>query len=378
MSKSVSLSFGEQLKSLRKKHKITQVQMSQAASLSKSYISFLESDVRHPSREVVLRLGKILQLSGTELDRLLVAAQYAPLHAPTSPAELERVVTPQDFDTFEPFMHHVMQAIRSGDKQRAQDFIDHGFQHFNRPAQMQTLLAHLELSKGHYEHAVISQQAAVQHARLQEQATPEAVDYLLNLGVMEFLWGDHYLFEQNNSAAGATHYHQALKAFEKGLQLQPEHLYLLDEAARVHFNLADTQSDPEHWKASQRLFRQVLAHPHHEGMKRTHRMESAAFLGLAYAKTGDFEAAGLILETLNLCNTREWWIPYIQACYYGLQAQHAGAQQKWVQLALSSLLRAHELDPASTLSQLAEDQHKDLASLVGEQTFQKLQKESLS
>lgn len=73
--------FGERLQQLRKERGLTQVDLSQRGQLSKSYVSFLESGVRHPSREVVLRLAEVLDHNhngGALRDELLVLAGFSP------------------------------------------------------------------------------------------------------------------------------------------------------------------------------------------------------------------------------------------------------------------------------------------------------------
>src|SRR3990167_10823980 len=55
-----SHAFGEKLQFLRKAQGLTQIDLSRLSQLSKSYVSFLETGIRHPSREVVLRLAEVL------------------------------------------------------------------------------------------------------------------------------------------------------------------------------------------------------------------------------------------------------------------------------------------------------------------------------
>ena len=95
MEKHASMSLGQYLKFLRKQKKMTQIEMSRHSGLSKSYISFLESDLRHPSREVVLKIARILSLTATSGDALLIKAGYAPLHAQDKQSSTKS--EPQDF-----------------------------------------------------------------------------------------------------------------------------------------------------------------------------------------------------------------------------------------------------------------------------------------
>ena len=366
--------FGSHLKSLRKSQKMTQVKVSQEAGISKSYISFLESDIRHPSREVVLKLSAILDLSAEQQDLLLMSANYAPLSDINTQkiTNSEQKKVPDSFAHFEAFMQFVIRCIRTGDEEQARTFIEQGFQHYNRPAQMQTLLAHLELSRGNFSHAVLSQETALRHAEMVKES--ESIDYMLNLGVMYFLWGDNYLFEKSQTAEAVAQYEKALGYFEQGLQLAPRHVYLRDEAARVHFNLADllpAQAET-HWQKVIEHFRVVLSHLDADKLKTTHRLESAVFLGLAYSKCGDYTRAELLLDTLRI-TTDTWLVSYVQACHCCLKyRQHSEAAL--LELALTYFERAAHKSPEA-IAQAIEDQHKDLHPLQNHPRFQRILKE---
>jgi transcriptional regulator with XRE-family HTH domain len=61
--------FGEKLRHLRKKYRMTQKQLAEHPGFtSRSYVSMLENNEREPSCEVVLRVS---QLFGVSADRLL-------------------------------------------------------------------------------------------------------------------------------------------------------------------------------------------------------------------------------------------------------------------------------------------------------------------
>lgn len=367
--------FGERLQALRRERKLTQIDLSQQSQLSKSYVSFLESGVRHPSRDAVLRLAEALRPGeGYLRDELLMLAGFTPQDAPLP--VLSPVYSREDFKSF---LQHTLQLIRQQDFSRAQSEIEEGFQRFRRPAQMQTLLAHLELARGGFEQAILFQKTALQHydlSPLEQEPGLSLVDFILNLGVMYFLWADQARFE-----ALATHsqdqalqlrktalqrYRQALDSFEQGLAHHPEHLYLLDEAGRVHFNLADllkgTQAD-KHWEACIRYFRQVLAHEEKHSLATTTLRETAAFLALAYARKKQFEPAGLLLDALSLDPLGPWVIPYIAACYK-LLCYRQQPQEKLLDQALKALARARQLDSAAVTEQFEQDRERDFGALL--------------
>lgn len=365
-------SFGNYLKILRKSKDITQVKISEDAGVSKSYISFLESGIRHPSREVVLKLASILSLNEEQLDAFLMSANYAPLLGVDNVERIESEPqrTPDSFRCFEDFMQFVMKHIRSRKESEARIYIEQGFKFYDKPAQMQTLLAHLELSRKNFSHAILSQETALKYAELLDSKSKSfSTDYFLNLGVMYFLWGDQCLFEEKTAKKAIHHYRKALSTFELGLKKSPQHLYLLDEAARVHFNLADLlpEKASEHWKEVKRYFRQVLSHIEAPEFKENHRLESAAFLGLAYAKTGAFEEAELVLDTLKIRNNN-WLVLYIQACHYCLRYK-AEQKKSDLDLALSYFEQAAQKN-SEAIIQGIEDQHKDLQPLKKNKLFQ--------
>lgn len=373
--------FGYYLKQLRKQKRLTQMDLSQASELSKSYVSFLESSLRHPSRDVVVRLSEILAPQQENVrDHLLILAGFAPensAHLRQQPSPIISETPPANFSTY---LQEVLLLIRQSKHEMAQKRLEQGFQRFSKPAQMQTLLAHLELSRGNFAHAVLSQQTALQHYNLmpQEQSPGfSRLDFILNLGVMYFLWGDHFLFARQDADARGDHaqaeqnkqtslekYGQALEQFEKGLQLDPNHLYLLDEFARVHFNLADLMVPAHagtHWLAAIEAYQKVIAHPAKDQIPAAHLRESALFLGLALSKMKAFEPAALILNVLSLSPPQNWLTPYIRACHYALRYQEQSQETDLLQ-ARRCLRQAIQMDPEA-LKQAREDLEKDLQVL---------------
>jgi transcriptional regulator with XRE-family HTH domain len=369
--------FGERLQALRRERKLTQIDLSARSQLSKSYVSFLESGERHPSRDAVLRLAEALGPSENRLrDELLMLAGFTPPDGLMSlPAEVKPAYSREDLKSF---LHHTLQLIRQQDFTQAQQEIENGFQRFRRPAQMQTLLAHLELARGGFEQAILFQKTALQHYDLSPDEQEEGltlVDFILNLGVMYFLWGDQALFAdlevKSNSSPlrkqAIQRYQLALETFEQGLKEAPDHLYLLDEAGRVHLNLADLLKGAQaeqHWEACITCFRQVLAHQDkHEQLPLQTLRETAAFLALAYAKCKDFNSAAMILDTLTLEAKGPWSVPYIQACV-SLLSYRQRPQAPLLEQALKALGQAMRLDPTAAKAQFDQDQTRDLAPLL--------------
>ncbi len=365
-----SHAFGEKLQFLRKAQGLTQIDLSNLSQLSKSYISFLETGIRHPSREVVLRLAEVLGADTVPevREELLLLAGFTvenPADLKTNPNASGKSLR-KDFYSF---LQYTLQLIRQGSYERAQQNIEQGFQKFQKPAQMQTLLAHLELAQNHFEQAILLQKTALQHAHLssgdQERGLTE-VDLRLNLGVMFFLWGDQASFaDPPQPQAAYQRYAQALQEFERGLAQEPQHLYLLDEAGRVHFNLAEVSPPEEtlrHWQGCIQRFRSVLSHPAKQQLSADILSESAAFLALAYSKTQQFEMAGLVLDILSLNGPDDWLLHYIQACYHSLFYRFAQDPHQ-CERGLFSLKQAVQLDPAARI-QAKRDQTKDLAPLA--------------
>lgn len=163
--------------------------------------------------------------------------------------------------------------------------LSRAFKNFRNPRKCKPCWPISELAQTHFEQAILLQKTALQHAHLssgeQERGLTE-VDLRLNLGVMFFLWGDQASFaEPPQPQAAYQRWHaQALQEFEQGLAQEPQHLYLLDEAGRVHFNLAEVSPPEEtlhHWQGCIQRFRSVLSHPAKQQLSADILSESAAF-----------------------------------------------------------------------------------------------------
>lgn len=368
-------SFGSRLQALRREYKLTQIDLSERAQLSKSYISFLESGIRHPSRDVVLRLAETVcpQIAPIR-DELLILAGFTPIDMPVPVSVQRQPYLPDDFKSF---LAYILQLIRQKDFEQAEAEIQQGFARFKLTAQMQTLLAHLELARGSFEQAILFQNTAIQHYHLSPSEHDKGlslVDFILNLGVMYFLWADQALFaaiDQSKKQSNLLHqqarerYQLALTAYQRGLEFDAQHVYLLDELGRVHINLADLMTGEEatrHWQQAIVYLRQVLAHPQKQELKEDTLRETVAFLALAYAKNQEFEASFLVLDTLTIEKHKQWMIFYIYACCACLAFEHT-SDQKRLTSALWALNQAVYYDLQAVKDQLKQDIERDLKAL---------------
>ncbi|WP_114963573.1 helix-turn-helix domain-containing protein [Tritonibacter mobilis] len=72
--------FGAQLKDWRQLRRMSQLDLALTAEVSARHVSFLETGRAKPSREMVLRLSRELQLPQAEVNALLAAAGFAPVY----------------------------------------------------------------------------------------------------------------------------------------------------------------------------------------------------------------------------------------------------------------------------------------------------------
>ena len=77
---SPSGSVGTLLKQWRERRRISQLTLSLEAEISSRHLSFVETGRSHPSREMVLRLAKVLDVPPRARNDLLSAAGYAPIY----------------------------------------------------------------------------------------------------------------------------------------------------------------------------------------------------------------------------------------------------------------------------------------------------------
>ncbi|MEM8808739.1 MAG: helix-turn-helix transcriptional regulator [Cyanobacteria bacterium P01_G01_bin.38] len=79
MNTFLSDTFSELLKYWRKQRNLSQLALSLNSDVSQRHISFLESGRAKPSREMVLQLATVLNISFREQNKLLTAAGFAPV-----------------------------------------------------------------------------------------------------------------------------------------------------------------------------------------------------------------------------------------------------------------------------------------------------------
>lgn len=77
-------SFGQFLRVWRTQNQYSQMQLAERAETTSRYVSFLETGRSRPGREIVIRLGAALNLSQTNLNRLLDSAGYLPEYLESS------------------------------------------------------------------------------------------------------------------------------------------------------------------------------------------------------------------------------------------------------------------------------------------------------
>lgn len=100
MSTSVLTPFGEELRRWRDTRRLSQLDLSISAGVSQRHISFLETGRSHPSREMVIHLGVVLDVGLRDRNALLASAGYAPVYA-------ERGLDEPELDQ----VRHVIQAL---------------------------------------------------------------------------------------------------------------------------------------------------------------------------------------------------------------------------------------------------------------------------
>jgi len=74
-----AVEFGEVLRSWRSQRKLSQLELSHLSNTSARHISFLEKGRSQPSREMVHKLARTLNISSSDVNSALVAAGFAPL-----------------------------------------------------------------------------------------------------------------------------------------------------------------------------------------------------------------------------------------------------------------------------------------------------------
>ena len=92
------MNFPHALRSVRQRHRLSQLNLAQRAGTTQRHISFMESGRSRPGRSMVVRLGESMKLTLRERNELLRCAGYAPVY-PQTPLE-------------DPGLEHVRTALR--------------------------------------------------------------------------------------------------------------------------------------------------------------------------------------------------------------------------------------------------------------------------
>jgi transcriptional regulator with XRE-family HTH domain len=79
----VSLGFGRLLREWRTRRRLSQLDLANEAGISSRHLSFIETGRAQPSREMVLRLGRVLDVPLRERNSLLLAAGFATMYGAT-------------------------------------------------------------------------------------------------------------------------------------------------------------------------------------------------------------------------------------------------------------------------------------------------------
>lgn len=383
--------FSLRLQALRKDHRLNMDQLAQAVGVSKSFISLLESGGRQPSREVVLNLAAALTSADAEAatrdklrDELLILAGFMPVNPRAVNAYRDTLQVymqalaenPQDFRLFSRW---ILALIRAERQEEAYKHIQEGLQRFQETAYMQCLLAHLELSKGNYEAALISQESALKHVQQKPVPYLSEVDLMFNLGAIRFLMG-HQHMRDGDQALALEQYTQASTLMEQALSKDKSpagDVYILDEYARLLFNRAYLTQLAADWEQTIDAYRRVIIHPQKSELGVNALRESAAFLAHAYTQKQDFASAELTLGLLSAFQADYWLVNYLHACLY--TALYRTSQEKtWLDRALQALSQALHQAFDTVAAEAAHDPDLEPLRQARPQDFRALLKEKKS
>lgn len=383
--------FSLRLQALRKDRRLNMDQLAQAVGVSKSFISLLESGGRQPSREVVLSLAAALIAADSDTatqdklrDELLILAGFMPVNpravnAYRDTLQVYMQALAENPEDFRLFSRWILALIRAERQEEAYKHIQEGLQRFQETAYMQCLLAHLELSKGNYEAAVISQESALKHVQQKPVPYLSEVDLIFNLGAIHFLMGHQHMREGEQELA-LQQYAQAIEMMEKALakdSLPAGDVYILDEYARLLFNRAYLTQMTSDWEQTIAAYRRVIIHPQKSELGVNALRESAAFLAHAYTQKQDFASAELTLGLLSAFQADYWLVNYLQACLYTALHRHT-QEGDWLDRALLALGNALQQSFEAVSAEAVHD--PDLAPLrqARPQDFRALFKEKKS
>lgn len=379
--------FSLRLRALRKQSQLKMDQLAEAVGVSKSFISLLESGGRQPSREVVLNLSEALfaALSDHEADghdklrdELLILAGFMPVNPRAVNAYRDTLLVYQQAlaenpDDFRLFSRWLLALIRAERQEEAYTHIQEGLQRFQETAYMQCLLAHLELSKGNYEAALINQESALKHVQQQPAPHLTEADLIFNLGAIHFLMG-HKSMREGETKSALGHYEHAIESMENSLARADSDIYVLDEYARLLFNRAYLTQESAHWEQTIQAYRRVLIDPKKAALGVSALRESAAFLAHAYTQNQDFATAELTLGLLSAFQADYWLVNYLQACLYTAMFK-SSQHDPWLDRALQALAESLKQSPDRVREEALHDSDLQLLRECRAKDFNRLLKE---
>ena len=350
--------FGEKLRVLRKKRKVTMKKLADQLGVSESYISRLESGERHPDKELILKLSSVLFPEGdpVELDSLLIAADFTPINLDKFTGDDGVIhhfqeILDQDPENFRVFNALVISLIKQGNLIAARNQIQEGLKRFDDSIHLQVLMGTLEMAHGRYDMALVYHQEALkafEQSSGEEFDSVNKVNMLLNLAVIYFMKGyeliDAYLQQGSQDFYLNAHSNLTLASdsLKEALKLEPEDIYVLDEFARVAFNLAyldDSAQKTPDYTLSIQAFERVIHSEEKALLNYSELIESSLFLVHAYAKNQNFAAAEQHINIIECCLPNYWLVHYIKACLYSLKFA-VFQDSKHLDLGLNALERA--------------------------------------
>ena len=390
-----SSAFGQKLRELRKKRRLTMKHVADLLAVSESYISRLETGERHPDKDLILRLGPLLFPEGNEaeLDALLIAADYTPLQLEHMTGRDDVIhhfqqVLDDDPRNFRAFNALIISLLKQGKYEISKQKIQEGLKRYDASIHLQVLLGALELSQQHYDQALAYQQDALRAFDLNpDQALSlylKRSDLLLNLAVIHFLKGyagvDAYLQSPDSARyqEARNNLTQASDCLREALSIDPEDIYVLDEFARVQFNLAyldESAGITADFGAVVTAFERVITSDDKLRLNYSELIESSLFLVHAYTKQQDFASAERHIHIVECCLPNYWLVHYIKACLYNRRYAQDHARP-WLDRSLRCLERALAIsDPGNRASHEA-IHDPDLAELRAQEPekFKKLLK----
>ena len=313
---------------------LSQAELADSLGVQVAYLAGIESGQRLPSQSLMRKLAAILARQNPLLrDQLFVLAGFAPPHASARHEAYEALLKNSDPQDFENYLNLVNVLVKSGELALAQEYIDLGFRVYSETLELQMLIAFYELVRKNYALALQAIENAIEFKQRGIESNYPMAELLLNRGVVLFFEGSTLLAQkyqtQEAKAAGQfaekamQRFREALDSYLQGLTLESDNILLLDEAARVSFNIADLL-DPEaarpYWHNAILLFREVLSSDHKQSLGDKNVRESGCFLAHAYTKSQQWDQARETLGLITTYQPDDWFARFVFACHFALFA----------------------------------------------------------